>query len=207
MLPISKMSDLNDFFAKKDRRRKKATKGGKPSHSADWNSPATESASVSDNAASDSVNSSGNIQAPSTKPSKSDDGWIEIDDPKTARVNTGGKTVEEFRRDYDDKEQNGKEDAPAEKFTGWAVATESAEGTGMLGFTRFTWITVDVTQHIVYSLCCATFSFFCFPLLNFLLFSSFWGTFPSVPSFFCNNFSLSHSCSTNLWLASASQRR
>lgn len=75
------MSDLNDFFAKKDRKKKKAG--------------ARSSAGVVQR----------KEQEPETEPSiaepspkQQDDGWIEIEDPKGAKVNTGGRTVVEFKR-------------------------------------------------------------------------------------------------------------
>lgn len=119
------MSELNDFFAKKDRRRKKPSKAGKSSSSSDSGLQGPEYPSNVDNSGSNITNFSGNPQAQPTKTSKGDDGWIDIEDPKTARVNTGGKTIEEFKRDHDDKEQNGNEDTPSEKFTGWAKTAES----------------------------------------------------------------------------------
>lgn len=77
------MSDLNDFFAKKDRKKKKAA----------TRSPVTSAPSEGKKSESSTET---NVSAPA--PKQPDDGWIEIEDPKGAQVNTGGRTVVEFKR-------------------------------------------------------------------------------------------------------------
>lgn len=75
------MSDLNDFFAKKDRKKKKAgTRSSAGAMQRKEKVPETEPS----------------ITEPASK--QQDDGWIEIEDPKGAKVNTGGRTVVEFKR-------------------------------------------------------------------------------------------------------------
>lgn len=77
------MSDLNDFFAKKDRKKKKATtRSTVPSAPSEGKKP--------------EKSTENNVSAPA--PKQPDDGWIEIEDPKSAQVNTGGRTVVEFKR-------------------------------------------------------------------------------------------------------------
>ncbi|CDF32425.1 unnamed protein product [Chondrus crispus] len=104
------MSDLNDFFAKKDRKKKKAG--------------ARSSAGVVQR----------KEQEPETEPSiaepspkQQDDGWIEIEDPKGAKVNTGGRTVVEFKRGVEENDNQIDGNEPTEKFTGWIK--ESSEPT------------------------------------------------------------------------------
>lgn len=74
------MSDLNDFFAKKDRKKKKAA--AKNASSA-TTTEETKKAKNPEN-------------VPST--TQAADGWIEIDDPRGTQVHTGGRTVGEFKR-------------------------------------------------------------------------------------------------------------
>lgn len=105
------MSDLNDFFAKKDRKHKKknAPKAApKPAVEKEASAPAPPAAPVQ---------------------SKADDGWIELDDPKSAKVNTGGRTVVEFKRDAEDKDSAVEGSAQGEKFGGWS-RSEGGEGEG-----------------------------------------------------------------------------
>lgn len=106
------MSDLNDFFAKKDRKKKKA---------------ATRSAVVSAPPEGKKVEKEDEVDVAAAGPRQSDDGWIEIEDPKGAQVNTGGRTVVEFKRDVEEKEQANDGNTPIEKFSGWgATAPEKA---------------------------------------------------------------------------------
>lgn len=79
------MSDLNDFFAKKDRKKKKA---------------AAKSASAAASRETKPVQKEAESDRGSavSQPKQPDDGWIEIEDPRGAQVNTGGRTVLEFRR-------------------------------------------------------------------------------------------------------------
>lgn len=77
------MSDLNDFFAKKDRKKKKA---------------ATRSAVVSAPSQGKKTEKSSEANVPTPGPKQPDDGWIEMEDPKGAQVHTGGRTVVEFKR-------------------------------------------------------------------------------------------------------------
>lgn len=73
------MSDLNDFFKKKDRKKKKSAKAPVVVR------PVEPAAAVEA------------TEAPPPAP-KVDDGWIDFDDPKTAQVNTGGRVVGQFKR-------------------------------------------------------------------------------------------------------------
>lgn len=83
------MSDLNDFFAKKDRKKKKAS-----SRLATQSLiPSTEAKKVAETPA--EAQPGANPPAPPKQP---DDGWIEIEDPRGAQVNTGGRTVAEMKR-------------------------------------------------------------------------------------------------------------
>ncbi|CAN8076004.1 unnamed protein product [Agarophyton chilense] len=98
------MSDLNDFFAKKDRKKKKA---------------AAKSAQA---AAAQAVK---HPEIPSENPppppqKQPDDGWIEIEDVRGSQVNTGGRTIVQMRRDGEEKESSGDGNATTEKFSGWA---------------------------------------------------------------------------------------
>jgi hypothetical protein len=123
------MSDLNDFFAKKDRKKKKPGKAARSgsvdsAHANSATNPSTQG----------EQGSLGVQQSPSTfstsKPLKGDDGWIELDEATKATVNTGGRTVAVFKRDADDRDMNGDADCPMEKFVGWSKAdAESGERT------------------------------------------------------------------------------
>jgi hypothetical protein len=117
------MSDLNEFFAKKDRRKKKSTKVAKPAAA---DSPPTtaplDADSASGTAGAPVVATSGPARA-----AKGDDGWIDIDESNTTKVNTGGKTVGEFKRDVEEKDVNGEDIAPTEKFCGWTRAEAEEE--------------------------------------------------------------------------------
>jgi hypothetical protein len=117
------MSDLNEFFAKKDRRKKKSTKVAKPAAS---DSPPTtaplDAGSASGTAGAPVVATSGPAKA-----AKGDDGWIDIDESNTTKVNTGGKTVGEFKRDVEEKDVNGEDIVPTEKFCGWTRSEAEEE--------------------------------------------------------------------------------
>lgn len=81
------MSELNDFFAKKDRKKKKA--GLK----------SAQAAAISDGTKlTDAATDVARTNATAAPPKQPDDGWIELEDPKGAQVNTGGRTVVEFKR-------------------------------------------------------------------------------------------------------------
>jgi hypothetical protein len=121
------MSDLNDFFAKKDRKKKKPGKAAKPG-----STDGSHVTSETNPSALGEQGLRGGQQAPSTfstsKPLKGDDGWIELDEATKATVNTGGRTVAVFKRDADDRDMNGDADCPTEKFVGWSKAeAESGE--------------------------------------------------------------------------------
>jgi hypothetical protein len=123
------MSDLNDFFAKKDKRKKKPVKSGSSKGGAStgtWSG--AEGSSTTD-----AGNGGGVLAVGSPKPSASgrnkDDGWIELDENKTATVNTGGRTVADFnKRETDEKEANGGDGEPSEKFCGWTTGGKQGEG-------------------------------------------------------------------------------
>lgn len=86
------MSDLNDFFAKKDRKKKRAAARSAQAAAAQSNRPVSGSGSGS-------IDTSATKNTLSTPvPKQPDDGWIEIEDPRGSQVNTGGRTVVEFRR-------------------------------------------------------------------------------------------------------------
>ncbi len=86
------MSDLSNFFAKRDRKKKKGAVRGAAG-------TATASAAAAPSVAADRKSNAAQGTEPQAAPQKqSDDGWIEIDDPKTAQVNTGGRTVGQFKR-------------------------------------------------------------------------------------------------------------
>lgn len=111
------MSDLKDFFAKKDKKKKKPGRGA----------GAAKAAKNADGSDDPSAVGGSNTGAHSTDAPMSatrngkDDGWIDIDDAKAAQVNTGGRTVADFNKhEKDEKEANG-DDAPTEKFSGWTV--------------------------------------------------------------------------------------
>lgn len=80
------MSGLDDFFAKKDRKKKKSS-------SRTFIAPPVEKAIVEDVPEEPTP---APIQVQEPKPV--DDGWIEIDDPRGSQVNTGGRTVAEYKR-------------------------------------------------------------------------------------------------------------
>lgn len=106
------MSDLNDFFAKKDKKNKK-----KPKASTAGGSSGEKGSAQSDKPV---VNGAVLPKASGSVAGRKDDGWIEIDESKTAIVNTGGRTVADFnKREADEKEAALSGDAPAEKFSGW----------------------------------------------------------------------------------------
>lgn len=86
------MTDLNDFFAKKDRKKKRtATKS-------------TQATVSSQHDKSSQGNGFSKVDSPvrgngsSNQPNASDDGWIEIEDPRGSQVHTGGRTVVEMKR-------------------------------------------------------------------------------------------------------------
>lgn len=81
------MSGLDDFFAKKDRKKKKSS-----SRTTITPPIETKTADVSPEEPLPKVT------PPTSKPVDVDDGWIEIDDPRGSQVNTGGRTIVEFRR-------------------------------------------------------------------------------------------------------------
>lgn len=86
------MTDLNDFFAKKDRKKKRAA-----SKSSQTSVPTHhEAAGQNDSAGKVETASRGN--GSSQQPNTSDDGWIEIEDPRGSQVYTGGRTVTEMKR-------------------------------------------------------------------------------------------------------------
>jgi hypothetical protein len=119
------MSDLNDFFAKKDRRKKKTTKLATPAVPAEVDPTSSTADSEAAPAAGISVAPSATV-APS-KALKVDDGWIELDESNAAKVYTGGKTVGEFKRENDEKDTNGDDSSPTEKFIGWTRAADDGE--------------------------------------------------------------------------------
>ncbi|KAI0564132.1 hypothetical protein FGB62_30g032 [Gracilaria domingensis] len=104
------MSDLNDFFAKKDRKKKKAAAKSAQAAAAQ---AVKQSETTSEN-------------QPQTPPQKvPDDGWIEIEDVRGSQVNTGGRTIVQLRRDGEEKETNPDGNATTEKFSGWAKTEEA----------------------------------------------------------------------------------
>jgi hypothetical protein len=113
------MSDLNDFFAKKDRKKKKPGKTAKQGAS---------EGSRGNDAGFDKGAGGASFGGGAPKHSKGDDGWIELEETTTATVNTGGRTIQEFKREADDKDANGDADSPSEKFSGWSK-TEAPQGT------------------------------------------------------------------------------
>lgn len=115
------MSDLNDFFAKKDKKKKKGAKakGAADSVSSGVNGKAITSAATAP--LSSNANAPADAKPASHRPNGRDDGWIDIDEERKAQVNTGGRTVADFKRDNDDKVANGDGDAPTEKFSGWTI--------------------------------------------------------------------------------------
>lgn len=114
------MADLDNFFAKKDKKKKKPKGTARP---------ATDAGVVGGSSSEGGASASGLSTAP--KASKGDDGWIEIEDPKTAQVNTGGRTVGDFKRDADGKDGNGDGTTSGDKFSGWTkTADEDGEGEG-----------------------------------------------------------------------------
>lgn len=96
---MSTMTSIEDLFKKKDRKKKRAAarlaqREAVSSQEAGGNTVTTNSAS---NAA-ESTSKTKTDVAPPSQPAKSDDGWIEIEDVRGSQVNTGGRTVVEFRR-------------------------------------------------------------------------------------------------------------
>lgn len=86
------MSDLNDFFAKKDRKKKRAgTKSSQPMVTSQHEKSSQGSSVGKSDGASRGTGSS-------HQPNASDDGWIEIEDPRGSQVHTGGRTVVEMKR-------------------------------------------------------------------------------------------------------------
>lgn len=86
------MSDLNDFFAKKDRKKKRAAAAKSAQIAA---GAKADSGNPSDGGKSEGLPQRNGASQPTNQP---DDGWIEIEDPRGSQVNTGGRTVAEFRR-------------------------------------------------------------------------------------------------------------
>lgn len=105
------MSDLDSFFAKKDKKKKKkaavaisSTVGASASaNKAAQSVPAPDAGAVGSVAEElNGVKISGEgepVQSQSVPTTKKDDGWIEIEESKTAQVNTGGRTVAKIKRD------------------------------------------------------------------------------------------------------------
>lgn len=77
------MSELDAFFAKKDKKKKAAAL--KSARAAAMPHKPVEKPVAPPNG------------TPSATP-QVDDGWIEFDDPRGSQVNTGGRTVVEMRR-------------------------------------------------------------------------------------------------------------
>jgi len=105
------MSDLDSFFAKKDRKKKKKAAAASTA-SANKNAPVPlplptpvgsvaeglEGVSISNQDNTNNINSQA-ASLPANNSTKKDDGWIEIEEAKTAQVNTGGRTVATLKRD------------------------------------------------------------------------------------------------------------
>lgn len=139
------MSDLDSFFAKKDRKKKKKTPAVSKIKSSTIANTSTTSPSKQGEDASNSNNSSATsstITTTSVIPPSQQDGWIELEDPKTAQVNTGGRVVKQFKRDGDESmnntnnatngsgvggntsnanAENSEMDETVEKFSGWSI--------------------------------------------------------------------------------------
>lgn len=117
------MSDLNDFFAKKDKKKKKGAKGKAAGAEVPVGSAASRKTGLESSTTVSAADASKSAESKTTanRPSKGDDGWIDIEDDQKAQVNTGGRTVADFKRDNDDKVANGDSDAPVEKFSGWTI--------------------------------------------------------------------------------------
>lgn len=79
------MSDLNDFFAKKDRKKKKAAAKSAQAAAAKAVTPLETPSDTT----------------PPPPQKQPDDGWIEIEDVRGSQVNTGGRTIVQLKR-YDD---------------------------------------------------------------------------------------------------------
>lgn len=86
------MTDLNDFFAKKDRKKKRAAAKSAQLAAAVQNDVPSE-----DIGASQKADPRPNGQQ-TQQPAPADDGWIEIEDPRGSQVYTGGRTVTELKR-------------------------------------------------------------------------------------------------------------
>lgn len=154
------MSDLNAFFAKKDR-RKRRSKTSKPS-------PTSQTTPLTNNLTQLSTKTPrGPRVAPSLKPvpsieeagienegvkeevedvvgsKKSNDGWIELEEEGTAQVHTGGRRIMELKRDEEgviiggDGDGDGEEGGDVgdvkemtEKFAGWQSKVDDGDGEG-----------------------------------------------------------------------------
>lgn len=96
---MSTMSSIEDLFAKKDRKKKRAA--ARLAQQAAVSNQEAGGNTVAANSASNSAEPGPKPKtdaAPPSQPSQSDDGWIEIEDVRGSQVNTGGRTVVEFRR-------------------------------------------------------------------------------------------------------------
>lgn len=126
------MSDLNDFFAKKDKRKKKPAKADSANGSAAVGAGGQADKQIANSAGGGALSAGTAGQKPSVSGrGNKDDGWIELDENKSVTVNTGGRTVADFnKRETDEKEANGGGDALTEKFSGWTVGDKEGEGEG-----------------------------------------------------------------------------
>lgn len=119
------MSDLNSFFAKRDRKKKKGANRTAP--------PAVPASSVAqgstDLPATAAADPAPAAQTTSKPAAQSDDGWIELDDAKSAQVNTGGRVVGQFKRGADAAETTRaqEKEAAGEKFSGWTLKAGEEE--------------------------------------------------------------------------------
>lgn len=94
---MSTLSSIDDLFAKKDRKKKRAA--ARLAQQAAVSSQETCSNTIQ-NPAQNAAESAqkAKADAPPSQSNQSDDGWIEIEDVRGSQVNTGGRTVVEFRR-------------------------------------------------------------------------------------------------------------
>lgn len=96
---MSTLTSIDDLFAKKDRKKKRAA--ARLAQQATESSQETPENTARPDTGATTIETLPNVKEESESPphaTQPDDGWIEIEDVRGSQVNTGGRTVAEFRR-------------------------------------------------------------------------------------------------------------
>mmetsp|Transcript_9148 Transcript_9148/g.16460 ORF Transcript_9148/g.16460 Transcript_9148/m.16460 type:complete len:205 (-) Transcript_9148:387-1001(-) len=109
------MADLDEFFLKKDKKKKKSSKSAQPTPS----NPVSTSEPTTAPEEPDPI-----VSAPVNDAATPSEGWVDLEDRKTAQVNTGGRSVVKMNKDeVTDKDGNLKanESQVESSFKGWSA--------------------------------------------------------------------------------------